>query len=101
MRTMLGTFMSVMVLAFLLAMPAMAQERIATVDMGRVFDKYWKKKEAEAAILQRAEEWKKRLKDLMDDYKKIQEDYVKLRDSANDQSVTPAERDKRKNQAED
>src|SRR5579872_1245288 len=88
-------------LAFLLALPALAENRIATIDMGKVFDKYWKREQAQASLKQKGDELDKDYKALMEDYKKVQEDYVKLRDSSNDQSVTPDEREKRKNQAED
>ena len=84
----------------MLATPAMGQNRIATIDLRKVFDNYWKKQEAEAALKKRGGDLDKELKGFMDDYKKLQDDYTKLLASANDQSVTPEERDKRKTAAE-
>jgi Skp family chaperone for outer membrane proteins len=87
-------------LACLMALPAMAQTRIATIDLRNVFDHYWKREQAEAALKERGAGLDKELKGFMDDYKKTQDDYNKLVAAANDQSVTPEERDKRKTAAE-
>ena len=89
-----------LVLASCLALPAMAQNRVATIDLRKVFDNYWKKQQAEAALKERGAELDKEYKSLFDDYNKTQEDYKKLIASANDQSVTSEERDKRKTAAE-
>ena len=89
-----------LVLACLMAMPAMAQTRIATIDLRKVFENYWKRQQAEAALKDRGASLDKELKGFMDDYKKTQEEYTKLVAAANDQSVTPEERDKRKTAAE-
>src|ERR1700679_2301868 len=84
------------------AVPALAQTRaaqvntIATIDLRKVFENYWKRQQAEAALKDRGASLDKELKGFMDDYKKTQEEYNKLLASASDQSVTPEERDKRK-----
>ena len=80
--------------------PAMAQNRIATIDLRKVFDNYWKRQEAEAALKKRGADLDKELQGFNDDYKKLQEEYGKLLDAANDQSVTTEEREKRKGVAE-
>jgi Skp family chaperone for outer membrane proteins len=84
------------ILVFLLASQAMAQNRIATVDLTKVFDKYWKREQAEAALKVREDELSKELKSLGDDYTKLKDDYLKLRDAINDPTLTTVERDKRK-----
>jgi Skp family chaperone for outer membrane proteins len=84
------------VLVFLLAGQALAQNRIATVDLTKVFDKYWKREQAEAALKVREDELSKELKSLGDDYTKLKDDYLKLRDAINDPTLTTEERDKRK-----
>lgn len=91
-----------LLLVGMLALPAMGQgqSRIATIDLRKVFDNYWKRQEAEAALKKRGSDLDKELKGFVDDYKKLQEDYDKLIKAANDQSVTPEERDKRKAAAE-
>jgi outer membrane protein len=87
-------------LAALMAMPAPAEQRIATIDLRKVFDNYWKRQQAEAALKSTGAEMDKELKGLQEDYQKAQDDYKKLLESANDQSVTAEERDKRKTAAE-
>lgn len=81
--------------------PAMAQNRIATIDLRKVFDGYWKKKQAEAALKDRQTDMEKEDRNMLDDYKKVKDDYQSLLTSANDQAVSPEERDKRKNAAEE
>lgn len=85
----------------LLGGSAMAQNRIATVDLRKVFDGYWKKKQAEASLKERQTDMEKEDRNMVDDYKKVKDDYQSLLTSANDQAVSPEERDKRKNAAEE
>ena len=90
-----------LVLACCLTLPAMAQQtRIATIDLRKVFDKYWKRESAEAALKEHGAELDKEYKSMLDDYNKTKDDYSKLLAAANDQSVSAEERDKRKSGAE-
>jgi outer membrane protein len=75
-------------------------QRIAVVDMKKAFDSYYKTKQAEAQIKDRAAESDKVYKGYIEDYKKANEEYKKLIDSSNDQAVSAEERDKRKKAAE-
>jgi outer membrane protein len=85
----------------LLSTSAFAQsQRIAVVDMKRAFDSYYKTKQAEAQIKDRAAESDKVYKNMIEDYKKANEEYKKLIDGSNDQAVSIEERDKRKKSAE-
>jgi outer membrane protein len=79
----------------------MAQSRMATIDLRKVFDGYWKKKQAEAALKERQTDMEKEDRNMVDDYKKVKDDYQSLLASANDQAVSTEERDKRKKAAED
>jgi outer membrane protein len=88
-------------MVFLAAGAAMAQGRIATVNVSKVYENYWKKDTAQAAFDQRRADFEKEFKGMVDDYKKSGEDYNKLLEAANDQSVTPEAREKRKAVAED
>jgi len=88
-------------LAGLLGTPVMAQNRIATVDLRKVFDGYWKKKQAEAALKDRQTDMEKEDRNMVDDYKKVKEEYQTLLTSANDQAVSSEEREKRKTSAEE
>ena len=90
-----------LLLSSLLGGSAMAQNRIATVDLRKVFDGYWKKKQAEAALKDRQTDMEKEDRNMVDDYKKVKDDYQSLLSSANDQAVSSEERDKRKSAAEE
>lgn len=78
------------------AFPLLAQQRIATVDLQKVFDKYWRREQAALALKDREQSLDKDIKGLKDDMDKIEADYHKLDDAAQDQAVTPEERAKRK-----
>lgn len=70
------------------------------MDLGKVFDGYWKTKQAEAALKDRVAELEKEAKGMGEDLKKGNEEYQKLLVSANDQAVSSDEREKRKKNAE-
>jgi len=89
-----------MTFASLAGVSAQAQTRIATIDGKKIAGGYWKTKEAMAALKDRREDLLKELKGLSEDVKKGEEEYKKLMDDANDQAVSPEERDKRKKAAE-
>ncbi len=84
----------------LLAWPAAAQSRIATVDLQRVFDGYYKTRAADITLKDRAAELEKEGKTLMDQYQKMREDYQQSIDDANNQAISAEEREKRKKAAE-
>jgi outer membrane protein len=86
---------------FLLSAPAMAQSRIGTVDLKKIFDNYWKKKEAEANLKEREADLVKEDKAMIDEYKKAKEEYQGSIADANNQALSTDERDKRKKVAED
>ena len=100
MKTIVKRFLPVVLLAGFLTSSAFAETRIATVDLQKIFTKYWKREQAEAALKERGAEMDKDYKALMDDYNKTKDDYGKLLAAANDQTVTAEERDKRKTAAE-
>ena len=81
-------------------LPALAQERIATVDLRKVFDGYWKTKQANAAIKERGAEMEAELQALVADFETAKEEYQKLLESASDQAVSITEREKRKKAAD-
>lgn len=83
-----------------LTSPAWAQTRVATVDLRKLFEGYWKTKQADAALKDRAADLDKEFKGLRDNYQKAKEDYQKLLNEANDQAVSAEERERRKQEAE-
>jgi outer membrane protein len=82
-----------------MALSAAAQTKVATVDMKKIFNNYWKTKQATAALENRKSELKKELKDMADGLEKAQADYKQLLDQVNDQALSADERDKRKQSA--
>ena len=87
-----------LVLAFTPA--AQADTRIALIDLQKVFDGYWKTKEADAALKEKAAEMDKQYKSLAEDWQKARDEFQKLATSANDSAVSADERDKRKKSAD-
>jgi outer membrane protein len=101
MKKMTQKLIPLMVLLGLLGVgPAMGQTRIATVDLRKIFENYWKKKQAEAAIKDRAADLDKEYKGLREDYQKARDEFQKLTASSNDQTLSSEEREKRKKAAE-
>lgn len=77
-----------------------AQSKIAIIDLRKVFDGYYKTKEADSKLKERGQDILKLRQGMLDDYKKAQEDYNKLMEGAKDPSISSDERDKRKRTAE-
>ena len=75
--------------------------KIATVDMRKLFDGYWKTKQAEIALNDRKGELDKEDRSFIDGLKQDRDEYQKLLDAANDQAVSADEREKRKQAAAD
>ena len=92
------TFLTVVLLAAT-AFSAAAQTKLATVDMKKIFNGYWKTRQATAALENRKTELRKEMKDMTDGLDKAQNDYKQLLDQANDPAISADERDKRKQAA--
>jgi outer membrane protein len=101
MKMILKRLIPCLVLLALFSTSAFAQTRIATVDLRKLFENYYKTKIADAALKDRAAEMDKSHLEMIDGWKKSKEDYQKLLTSANDQAVSSEEKDKRKKTAED
>jgi outer membrane protein len=79
---------------------AQAETKIAVIDLRKVFDGYYKTKLADVQLKERAADFDKARKGMVDDYQKANEEYKKLIDGASDQAVSEEERTKRKGAAE-
>jgi outer membrane protein len=101
MRTLLSGVVPGLLLVALLGSPAWAQTRIATVDMGKLFDNYYKTKQARAQLDERKADMENEHANMVEDWKKLKQDYQTTRASADDQAVSADEREKRKKLAED
>src|SRR5687768_548193 len=92
---------SVLGLALLTAVNASAQQpKIATIDLRKVFDSYYKTKAADVSLKEEASEMEKQRKEMVDNFKKGEEEWKKNIEKANDQAVSAAERDKSKQAGE-
>jgi Skp family chaperone for outer membrane proteins len=76
------------------------QLKIATVNMKSVFEKYYKKQQADESFKTFMEGLQKKATDLRSMFQKAQTDYKGLLEKANDQAVSAEERDKGKKAAE-
>jgi len=101
MRHFLGKIIPGLLLLTLLSSSAFAQGRVGTVDLRKLFDGYWKTKKADTQLKERAADMEKEHKTMLDDWKKSKEDYAGLLGDANNQVLSPEEREKRKKLAED
>jgi outer membrane protein len=71
-------------------------QKIATVDLRKVFDNYWRTKQADASLKEQAADLEKESKVMVDQFRKGEANYKKMLDSANDQSLSSTEPEKRK-----
>lgn len=102
MKSVLRVVLSTVLLTALLGSSALAQQqKIATVDMRKLFDGYWKTKQAEAALNSRKAELDKEDRGFLDNLHKARNEYQKLLDAASDQAISADERAKRKQAAAD
>lgn len=101
MKRLLRNLVLALLLISLMGASAWAQGRIATVDLRKVFDGYWKTKQADAALKDRAADIEKEHKNMLEDWKKAKEEYQGILTEANNQTLSLEERDRRKKAAED
>jgi Skp family chaperone for outer membrane proteins len=101
MKRLLTRLLPAVVALSLLTSSAMAQGKIGTIDLRKVFDGYWKTKQADAGLKERAADMEKEHKNMIEDLKRAEEDYRGILSSANDQAVSEEERDRRKKSAEE
>ena len=101
MKSPLRKIVPALLLVSLMSAPAWGQGRLATIDLRKVFDNYWKTKQADAALKDRAADIEKEHKSMLEDWKKAKDDYQTLLTEANNQTLSLDERDRRKKSAED
>jgi len=94
MKIVCTTLLTLMLLTAL-ALPAMAQTKVATVDMRKIFNAYYKTKLASDALDKRKVELHKDIKDMEDGLEKAQEDYKHLSVQVDDPAVSADERNRR------
>lgn len=80
---------------------AQAQPRIGLVDLQKVFDGYYRTKEATAKIKEEVASIQKTGDGMLEDYRKANEEYKQLMEAANDVAISTEEKQKRRKSAED
>lgn len=101
MRKFLVTMVAAVLLMTFLCGSAQAQGKMATVDLRKLFDNFYKTKLAQADIQQRATQLDKDDKGMRDDLQKAGTEYQALLAQSNDQAISADERDRRKKAAAD
>src|ERR1044071_1362574 len=89
------------VLFITVATSASGQNRITTINLQKVFEKYWKTKQAEGELKSRADDMEKENKNILSDFARAREDHQRLLSSANDQSISSDDRQKAKKSADE
>lgn len=79
---------------------AQTAPKVGVIDLKKVFDGYWKTKQADANLKTQAGELDKRRKDMLEDYERLNGEYKKVEATLSDQAVSADEREKRKKTAE-
>jgi outer membrane protein len=85
-----------LLVSFLFLAPAslaMADLKVAVVDLSKAFDQYYKTKEAQARIKEKEEGYQKDIQDMKVDYDHMVEEAQKLRDAAQDPTLSAQARD--------
>ncbi|MBG87729.1 MAG: hypothetical protein CMO80_12610 [Verrucomicrobiales bacterium] len=93
---------SLLTLTLALAAPQMQAQslKLAAIDLNKVFHSYWKTKQADLNLKDRANQLQERGKEIEQDLKKANEEYKGLLKSASDMAVSLAEQNRRKADAE-
>jgi outer membrane protein len=85
----------------LLSGSAIAQTKVATVDLQKILKGFWKAQRAQALLQERFAKDQSDDKDMIARLKKMNDDYEQLLSQANDPAISSDERDKRKQAAAD
>jgi len=85
-----------MLAALLPCSSALAQGKVGVINLTKVFDDFWRTKQADVQIKDRLAEFEKMGQSMYDDYKKANEEFGKQIEAANDPALSKEETDKRR-----
>ncbi len=77
-----------------------AQGKIATIDLQKVFDGYWKTKQISESLQSQGKDYQTRREKLIQQYQALNEEYRKLRESASEGALSNSERERRGKEAD-
>lgn len=86
--------------ASLLSTTALAQGKVGVINLTKVFDEFWRTKQADLQIKDRLSEFEKMGQSMYDDYKKANEEFGKQIEAANDPALSKEESEKRRKDLE-
>jgi outer membrane protein len=101
MKNFLRTIFPAVLLMTFLSGSALAQTKIATVDLRKLFDNFYKTRQAQAIIQENAAKLDKEDKDYRTDFTKTNNVYQQLLAQVNDPAISAEERDRRKQSVAD
>ncbi len=93
-------FLAAALTAACLSIPANAQGKVGVIDLQKVFDNFWRTKQADVQIKDRLAEFEKMGATMFEDYKKANEEFSKQVEAANDPALSADEKDKRRKELE-
>ena len=95
------TILSLALLLGIISSPlTYAQGKIATIDLQKVFDGYWKTKQISDNLQSQGKDYQENREKLIQQYQAINGEYSKLRASVDESALSKSERDKRVKQAD-
>jgi outer membrane protein len=100
MKHKLSKFLAASLCTLFLTASVHAETKIGLIDLRKVFDNYYKTKQADANLKDEAGDLEKQIKEMVDDFKKGEGDWKKLLDKSNDQAVSSEERSNSKQAAD-
>lgn len=80
---------------------ALAQPKIAVVDMKKVFDGYWKTKQLEKKLKGSEQEFKDQRKKMIEQFQAAQKEYLAIKESAKDPALSANEKERRNTESEE
>ena len=87
-------------LLLLSASVALAQPKIAVVDMKKVFDGYWKTKQLDKKLSGSLQEFNDQQEKMIEQFQAAQKEYLAIKESAKDPALSSNEKDRRNTEAE-
>lgn len=88
-------------LLLLSASVALAQPKIAVVDMKKVFDGYWKTKQLDKKLSGSLQEFNDQQKKMIEQFQAAQKEYLTIKESAKDPALSANEKDRRNTESEE
>lgn len=100
MKQKFGKIFTGITVGLLLVGSAQAETKIGLVDLRKIFDNYYKTKQADSNLKDEAADLEKQRLEMVEDFKKGEAEWKKLLDKSNDQAIVATERANSKQAAE-